>query len=116
MSNKKQARFIGIDPNVAFRLQLDPDIYNSQVGPILGIGNVLLSQNVKVVPVSISTALRSGLCSRIKARCVKGDEVRQVDLICDVDNADTAKIELVDKTIKLGFGANLQTWTIERCL
>jgi hypothetical protein len=115
MGNKKSARFIGIDPNVSFKLQLDPDIYNAQISPILGVGNTLLSNN-KVVPVSISAALKSGLVSKIKARCIKGDEVRQVDLICDVDNADTAKVELVDKQIKLGFGANLQTWTIERCL
>jgi hypothetical protein len=115
MSNKKATRYIGIDPNVAFRLQLDPDIYSATIAPLLGIGNVLLAE-IKVVPVPISIALKSGLVSRIKARVVNGEDVRQINLICDVDNVDTAKVDLIGKTVRLGYGANLQTWTIERCL
>jgi hypothetical protein len=114
-TNKKSARFIGIDPNVAFRLQLDPDIYHSGLAPILGVGNGLF-EGVKVVDASIAVATRNGHASLLKVVVLKGEESRQINLICDAEKTDTAKAELVGKTVKLGFGANAVDWTIDRVL
>lgn len=112
-TNKKSARYIGITSTVAFRLQLDPDIYSATLAPILGVGNTLVSGG-KAIDVSIAVATKSAFASLLKATVVKGEESRQIKLVCDADNADTARAALVGETVKLGFGANSVVWTIER--
>lgn len=112
-TNKKSARYIGITSTVAFRLQLDPDIYTAQLASILGVGNTLISGG-KAIDVSIAVATKNGLASLLKVTVIKGDESRQIKLICDAENTDTAKAALIGETVKLGFGASAVTWTIER--
>lgn len=114
-TNKKSARYIGISNTVAFRLQLDPDIYSGQLASILGVGNALVNGGI-AIDVSIAVATRNGLASLLKVVVVKGEESRQINLICDTDNLDTAKVQLIDKTVKLGFGANAVNWTVDRVL
>lgn len=115
-TNKKSSRYIGITSNVSFRLNLDPDIYDAELAPILGVGNALLSPSIKVIDASIKVATRNGLASLLKVVVTKGEESRQISLICDAENTDTAKVQLINKTIKLGFGANAVNWTVERVL
>jgi len=115
-TNKKSARYIGVTPQVSFRLQLDPDIYDAELAPILGVGNTLLNNSVKVIDASIKVATRNGLASLLRVVVFKGEESRRIKLICDAENTDTAKVQLIGKTIKLGFGASATNWTVERVL
>ncbi|PZU94934.1 MAG: hypothetical protein DCE90_14035 [Pseudanabaena sp.] len=114
-TSKKENRFIGIDPNVAFKLNLDPDIYNSQISPLLGMGNTLLA-NQKQVDATIQVATKNGHCVILKCTVQKGEginqETRQIELICDVDNADTAPSQLIGKTVKLGYKTQATDWEV----
>lgn len=114
-TSKKQARYIGIDPNVAFKLNLDPDIYNGTISPLLGIGNTLLA-NQKVIDVTLKTATRNGHCVIVRCTVQKGSlsnlETRQVELICDAENADTAPTQLIGKTLKIGYKTQATDWEI----
>lgn len=115
-TSKKVTRFIGIDTNVAFKLQLDADIYTAQICQILGIGNTALP-SVKKITASVSQASRDGHAKILKVSCSKGTDpnkkYRQIKLICDADNLDTAISALLGKAIKLGYGTNASDWTID---
>jgi hypothetical protein len=114
-TSKRASRYIGITENVAFHLRLDPDIYNSVISPILGIGNTTTAP-VKKIDATIKVATKNGHCVLVKCTVQKGEgvnlESRQVELICDVDNADTAPALLVGKNIKLGYKTFATDWEI----
>lgn len=114
-TSKKQPRYIGLTSNVTFKFGLDPDIYNSVISPILGIGNTVLEAN-KIIDTTIKQATKNGHCVLVKATVQKGSgataETRQVDLICDADNADTAPLELIGKNVKIGYKSAAVDWEI----
>lgn len=117
MTDKKAARFIGITSDVAFKLQLDPDIYNAELAPILGVGNTFAGS--KVISCSLATATKNGHAVMLKVTATKNqgqinEQSRRIELICDADNVDTAPNELIGKAIKLGNGTNPQTWIITK--
>jgi len=118
MANKKANRYIGITSTVALRLKLNPDIYNSQLATVLGVGNAL-TEGQKIISCDIKTATRDGHAKLLKVTATKNkgqaNEVnRQIELICDIDNYDTATTAIIGKTIKLGQGANPVTWEITK--
>ncbi len=110
-TNKKDFFYIAFAPNCSLRLRLDPDIYTSTIAPILALGTMAVGH--KLIDCSLAVAARSDFAKVFKVICTKGDEQRTIKLICDIDNADTAKALLIDKPIKLGYGTNATNWTIK---
>ena len=117
MTDKKASRFLAIDSNVAFKLQLDPDIYNASLASVLGVGNTLLA-NQKTVSTTLKGAVKDGHATLLRATVAKGnkdsDETRVIELLCDKDNADTARTDLIDKVVQLGRGNVTSPWIITK--
>jgi hypothetical protein len=116
MSTKKSARFITLAAGAEMRLQLDPDIYDTDTTLILGISTTLPA-NAKVVPVTVRQAANSSSASFIRCRVSKGavgsesEEFRVVKLLCEASKRATAITALEGKTLQLG-GAVTSSWTI----
>lgn len=113
---KKANYFIVFAASCSLQLGLDPDIYTATIAPILAVGT--LATNHKLITTTIKEAARSPFAKLIKCQVVKGEgtateETRQIKLLCDIDNIDTAKALLIDKVVKLGYGANKTDWTIK---
>lgn len=116
MTDKKSPRYIGITSDVAFKLNLDPDIYNAQLATVLGVGNALIGEQ-KVITCDLKTAVRDGHAKLLKVKVVRNkdqpNEVkRTIELICDIEKTDTAPDELIGKTVKIGNGNSPPSWEI----
>jgi len=116
MSDKKKPFFVTIITGAVMRLQLDDDIYTTEVQTATGLTATEPAIGVIQLPTSIRYALASGLVGIINVVAVKGVEPniqrRRVGILVELANSDTARAALKNKVIKLGNGAGVN-WTIE---
>jgi hypothetical protein len=116
-TSKKKAYFIPLGTATeALMLQLDPDIYDAEVQTATGL-TATRGAIAKTIKTTIRQAVSSSFAGLIRLTVAKGvntpeEETRQVDIVCETSKLDTAKVALVDKTVKLGYGANAVEWTI----
>ena len=116
MANTKSAFYVTISTDASLELQLDPDIYTSQVCTATGLtGTKPSGAGHKIIPISIAYALRSRLVGYTKMKITKGtgeeQKTRSYAFLTEVANADTAPADLVGKVIKVGNGAGVD-WTV----
>ncbi len=116
MSLKKEPRYIGIGSTGAFlKFNLDPDIYKTDINTALGIVvQAPTTAGTEVIPYTLALGKRSTSVAMVKMKMereVGGEtESRRIELVCDRENADTAKAALVGKTVNIG-PAN-SAWTL----
>lgn len=114
-TNKKSPYFIQIASGVYAAVQLDKDIYGSDVIGGLGISSTEPANNAVVIPMSQKTARKTGqvAIARVTVRNGTGDaeKVRQIPMVCDREKTGTANAALKDKTVTLGI-ASPKSWTI----
>ena len=115
MSFKKEPRYVGAGSTTYLKFDLDPDIYKGAVSTALGVNAAAPSgTGVEIIPYTLKLAKRSTAVSMITMkmeRDVAGEtESRRIVLVCDKDNADTAKAALVGQTVNIG-PAN-SAWTL----
>lgn len=114
---KKRPYFISLGTATeALMLQLDPDIYDTDVQTATGLTSVRGSI-AKVLRTTIKQATGSSFAGRIRLTVAKGantpeEETRNLDIVCETSKLDTAKVDLLNKTVNLGYGANAVSWTI----
>jgi hypothetical protein len=117
MTAKKSIRYLAIEPTVAFKLNLDPDIYSSSIAAIIGVGNTLLASQ-KTITTTLKGAVKDGHAKLLKCTVAKGvvtsDETRGIELLCDIDSVDTAPTLLIGKVVKLGYGNVVADWIITK--
>ena len=113
-TNKKSARFVSIGTGFFAALQLDSDIYTSEVCGALGVQITAPSGTSVSIPLSIKSLKRTGQAAIGRATVRRGigdaEKVRQIRLICDREKTGTAKANLKDKIVKLGDAGD--SWTI----
>lgn len=114
-TNKKIPGFIEIATGVFASLQLDKDIYDTDVVSGLGVSFTAPPATATVIPMSQKTARKTGqiAIARVTVRKGTGDaeKVRQIRMICDRQKTGTAAAALKGKTVTLGIAAPA-TWTI----
>lgn len=116
MSSKKEPRYVGAGTSTYLKFNLDPDIYKGDVSTALGVNAAPpTGAGVEIIPYTLKLARRSNAVVMIKVkieRDVAGQtESRSLELVCDKQNADTAKAALNTKTVSIG-PANT-AWTIK---
>ena len=113
-TNKKTARFVSIGTGVFAALQLDQDIYTSEVCTGLGVNTNPPTGTATVIPLSLKSLKRTGQAAIGRATVRRGtgdaEKVRQIRLVCDKEKTGTAKATLKDKIVKLGDAGD--SWTI----
>jgi len=114
-TNKKSPYFVQIATGVFASLQLDKDIYDTDVAPGLGLSTTAPPDNAVVIPMSQKTARKTGqiAIARVTVRNGTGEseKVRQIRMVCDREKTGTANAALKDKTVTLGI-ATPKSWTI----
>ena len=114
-TNKKSPAFIQIATGVFASLQVDKDIYDTDVVAGLGISFTPPVDTAVVIPMSQRTARKTGqvMIARVTVRKGTGDleKVRQIPMICDREKAGTVNAALKGKTVTLGIAAPA-SWTI----
>ena len=99
-------------------LQVDKDIYDSDVAAALGLTKTEPPNTATVVKLSQKALLKTGKAARIRATVYRdvtesGETVtksRQVPLICEIAKLNTVAVALKDKTLRLGDQSLV--WTI----
>jgi hypothetical protein len=100
----------------ALVLQLDPDIYDTEIQTATGL-TATKGSITKTLKCTVKQAISSSFAGRIRLTCTKGantaeEETRRVEIVCEASSLDTAKAALLGKTVKLGYGANAVDWEI----
>ncbi len=116
MTAKREKRYVGAGSTTYLEFNLDPDIYKAGVATALGVNAAApTGSGVEIVPYTLKLARRSTsvVIIRMKMeRDVAGEtESRRIDLVCDKNNADTAKAALNNLTVNIG-PAN-SAWTLK---
>ena len=96
-----------------YQLNLDAQIYDSDVAAACGLTKTAPAANIDAPPVPLKVALNSGAAYRVRAKAIRGKKRRTVPLICDKDSLAGISAKLAGKTFKLGNGVG-QDWTIQR--
>jgi hypothetical protein len=116
MSDKKEDFYITINTTASLKVQLDADIYSSDVLTEVGLTKTKPANTVKLIPSNARYALASGLVQLIKKKATTGTEpnqkTRSIKIMCETSKVDTAVEGLNGKTVKLGNGATPPTWTL----
>ena len=115
MTFKREERFIQSGTTAYLRFQLDPDIYKADVCTILGVVSTKpTTAGIEFVPYTLKLARRSTATAFITMKMQRTvgaeTEVRRIQLVCDKAAADTAKAELVGKTVNIG--PSNSAWTL----
>jgi hypothetical protein len=115
-TNKKTPYYIVMATGAEASVQLDPDIYDTDIALALGLSKTKAAPTNKVLKTTIKTITSSPFAGLVKLSVAKGigtaeEEVRQLKLVCEASKLDTAKAELVGKVLKLGYGA--VNWTVQ---
>lgn len=116
-TSKKKAFYLPLTTATdALVLQLDPDIYDTEVQAATGL-TATRGSITKILKTTIKQAASSSFAGKIRLTCTKGantpdEEVRRIEIVCKASQLDTAKADLLGKTVKLGYGANAIDWTI----
>jgi hypothetical protein len=117
-ANNREPYFLQLGTGTFALIQVDKDIYDTDVVPALGLTKTEPPNTATVIKMTFKTLFRTGKAARIRATAFRevtesGETVtksRQVPLVCAVDKLDTVGTALKDKTIKLGDQG--LTWTI----
>ena len=124
-TTKKKDFFIGMGAagaitEAAMRLSLDPDIYDSDILTATGLSAAKPAATVGIIGVTLKQADSSNRASLLKLSCYLGSDLdtatgtRNIQIICEQSKVDTAPTNLLGKTVKLGIGTTVKTWTIGR--
>jgi hypothetical protein len=117
-ANNREPYFLQLGTGTFALIQVDKDIYDTDVVPALGLTKTEPPNTATVIKMAFKTLFRTGKAARIRATAFRevtesGETVtksRQVPLVCAVDKLDTVGTALKDKTVKLGDQG--LTWTI----
>lgn len=105
--------YLKVNANTMFVLNLDAQIYDTDVAQACGLTKTAPAASVDAIPVSLRTALNSGSAYRVRAKAILGKKRRTVPLICDKESLAGLNARLEGKTFTLGNGTG-KTWTIQR--
>ncbi|MDX2255567.1 MAG: hypothetical protein NW214_08640 [Pseudanabaenaceae cyanobacterium bins.39] len=116
MTFKREPRYIAAGTAAYLEFQLDPDIYKTDVATALGVVVTKpAGASLEFIPYTVKLAKRSSSVTMIRMkieRVINGEtESRRIELVCDRQNADTAKNALNGKTVNIG-PANA-SWTLK---
>lgn len=107
--------YLKVNASTSFILNLDAQIYDSDVATACGLTKTQPADGIDTIPVPARIALNSGACRIVKAKVILGKKRRTVPLICDKEKVSSINSALVDKTFTLGVGTG-KTWTIQRVI
>lgn len=124
-TSKKKFFYIGMGASgaateAAMELNLDPDIYDTDILSEVGITATAPADTVGVVGVTVKQAARSNRASLLKLTCYQGTdldtatETRNIEILCEHSKIAAATAGLIDKTVVLGIGATAKSWKIGR--
>jgi hypothetical protein len=105
--------YLKINDKTSFQLNLDAQIYDTDVAAACGLTKTAPAAGIDAPPVPLRVALNSGQVFRVKARAVKGKKRRTVPLVCDKASLAGISGKLAGKTFTLGNGTG-SIWTIQR--
>jgi len=114
---KKRPYYISLGTATeALMLQLDPDIYDADVQTATGLTPTKGSV-VKTLKTTVKQITGSSFAGLIRLTVTKGlntpdEETRNLNIVCETSLLDTAKVALINKTVNLGYRANVTPWTI----
>lgn len=122
-TTKKKTFYIGMGASGAtteavMELNLDPDIYGSDILSANGMTATKPAPSVGRVPVTLRQAASGNRATMLKVSCYLGtdldtaSDVRTIGIICEQSKVDTAKADLIDKTVVLGIGVTAKSWKI----
>jgi hypothetical protein len=117
-ANNREPYFLQLGSATFGAVQVDKDIYDTDVVPALGLTKTEPPNTATVIKLSQKALFKTGKAARIRATVFRdvtegGETItksRQVPLICAIDKLDTVGVALKDKTVRLG-DQNL-VWTI----
>ena len=117
-ANNREPYFLQLGSGTFATVQVDKDIYDTDVVPALGLTKTEPPNTATVLKLSQKALFKTGKAAKIRATVFRdvtegGETVtksRQVPLICAVEKLDTVGVSLKDKTVRLG-DQNL-VWTI----
>ena len=115
MANTKKPYYANVGTDVALVLQLDPDIYTTEVQTATGLSATKPAATFKLIPISTRYALGSRQIVLTKMKITKGtgeeQKTRSYTFLTEVSKADTAAAALRTKLINVGNGPGV-AWTI----
>ncbi len=104
-ANNREPYFLQLGSAAFAVVQVDKDIYDTDVVPALGLTKTEPANTATVVKLSQKALLKTGKAARIRATVFRdvteaGETVtksRQVPLICAIDKLDTVGVALKDR-------------------
>lgn len=117
-TSKKTPYYVLLATGADASVQLDPDIYDTDIATALGLSKTKSGATAKVLKTTIQTLASSPFAGLVRVTVAKGvgtpeEETRQLRLLCEASKLDTAKADLAGKTLKLGYGANAVDWVVQ---
>lgn len=117
-ANNREPYFLQLGTGTFAAIQVDKDIYDTDVVPALGLTKTEPPNTATVIKMGQKALFKTGKAAKIRATVFRdvtegGETVtksRQVPLVCALDKIDTVSVALKDKTVKLGDQS--LTWTI----
>jgi hypothetical protein len=111
-ANNREPYFLQLGSAAFAVVQVDKDIYDTDVVPALGLTKTEPANTATVVKLSQKALLKTGKAARIRATVFRdvteaGETVtksRQVPLICAIDKLDTVGVALKDKSDRSTLG------------
>jgi hypothetical protein len=105
--------YVSVNASTMLLLNLDAQIYDTDVATACGLTKTEPADNIAVIPVTQKIARNSNQVARAMAVAIRGKKRRQVPLICDREKFAGLNAALAGKTFTLGNGVGA-SWTIQR--